>query len=307
MNNMNSTQPALGPGGEPPLLAHWLPRGMAWMAAALVGLGVIFWVAANWDSLGRPGQFALLQGFVAVCLLGAWARPAARIPLGLAGLLGIGALLAYFGQTYQTGADPWTLFALWAALGLPLCLAARTDALWSPWAVVFSTAVSLWLHTHAGHRWWSPNEHDLPLHALAWAAQGALLLGLGPAAHRFTGAGVWARRTALTLAVIMVTFGAAGGLFQKPVSLLYLLGLLVLGVSAAALSRRTWFDLYGLSAVALALNGLLVAGLARWLFDGGARGDPIGELLILGLAAAALLAGSVSAILKRARSLGVQA
>ena len=43
--------------------------------------------------------------------------------LGLLALLGIGGLFAYFGQTHQTGADPWQLFALWAALVLPLRLA----------------------------------------------------------------------------------------------------------------------------------------------------------------------------------------
>ena len=42
------------------------------------------------------------------------------VPMGLLAMLGMGALFAYFGQTYQTGADPWQLFALWAALSLPL-------------------------------------------------------------------------------------------------------------------------------------------------------------------------------------------
>ena len=293
-----------GPGsiGQPLRLQAWLPKGMGLMAAALAGLGLILWVAANWNDLGRMGRFAVLQSLVLASLLGAWARPAARVPLGLLALLGIGGLLAYFGQTYQTGADPWQLFALWAALCLPLCLAARSDALWSPWAVVVTTAVSLWLHARAGHRWHlAPG--DVPLHALAWAALGALVLGLGPALARLTGAGPVSRRVALTLALCAVAFGACGSLLQQPVSPLYLLGLIVLGLSAGALWRRAWFDLYGLSAVALALNGLLVAGLVRLLFDRHDFRDPIGELLIIGLVAAVLLAGSVSAILRRGRAL----
>ena len=288
--------------GQPRQLAVCLPRGMALVAASLGGLGLILWVAANWDDLGRIGRFAVLQGLVLTSLLGAWARPAARVPLGLLALLGIGGLLAYFGQTYQTGADPWQLFAVWAALTLPLCLAARSDALWAPWAVVVITAISLWLHTHAGHRW-QVREGDVPLHTLAWAAMGALVLGLGPALRRLTGAGMWSRRVALTLALCAVTLAACGGLFNEHVSPLYLLGLIVLGLSATALCQRAWFDLYGLSAVALALNGLLVAGMVRLLFDQADSRDPIGELLIIGLASAVLLALSVSAIMRRARAL----
>ena len=49
---------------EAPGAARWLPRGVAVLGAALGGLGVVLWIAANWDTLGRFGRFALLQGFV---------------------------------------------------------------------------------------------------------------------------------------------------------------------------------------------------------------------------------------------------
>ncbi len=275
---------------------------MALMAAALSGMGVILWVAANWADWGRPARFGVLQAFVALSLVGAWALAAARVPLALLGFLGIGGLLAYFGQTYQTGADPWQLFALWAALGLPLCVATRHDTLWTPWALVVTTAVSLWLHARAGHRW-SVEANSLPGHLLAWAALGAVGLGLSPVLSRLTGAGLWAHRTALTLALFVVTGGAMWGLFERTVSPLYLLGLLLLGLAALLFARREGFDLYGLSAVTLALNGLLVAGLIRLVFDNGWR-DPILPLLFIGLVAAGLLAASVSAVLRRARAVG---
>ncbi len=41
-----------------------------------------------------------------------------KAALLLATLL-LGVFLALFGQTYQTGADPWQLFANWALLILP--------------------------------------------------------------------------------------------------------------------------------------------------------------------------------------------
>ena len=284
---------------EPETLSTWLPRGLAVLAAALGGLGLVLWVAANWETLGRFGRFGLLQGFVLVMCLGALARPAARAPLGLLALLGIGGLFAYFGQTYQTGADPWQLFALWAALALPLCLGARSDALWAPWAVVVATAIALWLHAHVGHRW-RVDPDDLDIHLIAWAAAFALVLALSSPLQRFTGAGPWALRTATTLLVVMLTLGALGGLFGSRVAPHYPLALAMLALAAAVLCLPRAFDVFALSAVALGINTLLVAGLARLLFNDG-RGDTLGSLLLIGVAAAALLAMSVSAILRLAR------
>lgn len=275
-------------------------RVVAVLAAALIGFGLILWVAANWDDFGRTGRFALLQMLVAVALVGAWARPALRPPLGLVALLGIGGLFAYFGQTYQTGADPWQLFALWAALALPLALAVRHDLLWAPWALVALTAVSLWTQTHTGHRW-RVLPHDLPVHAVAWLAAAAVAACTSPAASRRTGAGVWAWRTAVTLFVVVVTLTALGGLFAREPAPHYALGLAVLAACAVWFGSRRGFNVFAFSALALGLNGLLLAGLARWLFDSD-YDDVIGKLLLMGLASAALLALSVQWILRRARS-----
>jgi uncharacterized membrane protein len=287
---------------EPADVARWFWRGIGVLAAALGGLGIILWLAANWDTLGRFGRFALLQAFVLAMCLGAWWRPAARAPLGLLALLGIGGLFAYFGQTYQTGADPWQLFALWAALALPLCLGARSDVLWAPWALVAATAISLWLHAFTGHRWRVQPEDLLP-HAMAWIAIALLAAWLSRPLARFTGAGAWGLRTAVTLGVVMVSFSSIGGLFHSPVAPHYALGLVVFAVAAAVLAPRRFFEIYALSAVMLGLNTLLVAGLARWLFDD-LRGDPIGPMLLIGLVAAGLLAASVSFILRLSRRYG---
>ena len=288
---------------EPVGLAAWLPRGIGALAAGLAGLGVVLWVAANWDALGRLGQFALLQGlFLALCV-GALAVPAARASLGLLALLVLGGLLAYFGQTYQTGADPWQLFALWAGLCLPLCLAARSDVVWAPWALVAMTAVTLWLQSRAGSAW-RVGPNDLALHAQAWAAAALLAVGLSPALRPFTGAGVWAMRTAITLAVVLVTLSAVAALFSRGVAPHYWLGLLAVGGAAVVLALPWAFDVYALSAVALALNTLLVSGLGHWLLDDHHGGDPIGQLLVLGIAAAGLLATTVSVILGLVRRYG---
>ena len=284
---------------QPSALPVWLPRGVAVLAAALGGLGVVMWIAANWASMGRMGHFALLQGLVLVMGVGAALRPAARGPLGLLALLGIGALFAYFGQTYQTGADPWQLFALWAVLALPLCWGARSDVLWAPWALVVVTAISLWTHTFSGHRW-GVEADQLRVHLMAWTAGLALVAALSPVCTRWTGAGVWSFRTAVTLTVAAMTLTALGGLFHKPVQAQYVLGLLVFAVGFALLNTRALFDIFAISAVALGVNTLLAVGVARVLFDNGGS-DWIGKLMLMGLLAAGLLAGTVSGILHLAK------
>lgn len=285
---------------QPSALPVWLPRGVAVLAAALGGLGVVMWIAANWASMGRVGHFALLQGLVLVMGVGAALKPAARGPLGLLALLGIGALFAYFGQTYQTGADPWQLFALWAVLALPLCWGARSDVLWAPWALVVVTGISLWTHTYSGHRW-GVQPGQLSVHVIAWSACLGLAAALSPLCQRWTGAGVWSFRTAATLAVAAITLTALGGLFHKPVQAQYMLGLLIFALALALLNVSRWFDIFAMSAVALGVNALLVGGLAYALFDNGSGGDWIGKLMLMGLMAAGLLAGTVSGILHLAR------
>jgi len=289
---------------EPPGLQLWFWRSVALIAAALGGLGIILWIAANWQSMDRIGHFALLQTFTVLCCLGAWRWPAVRVPLGLLSMLGIGALFAYFGQTYQTGADPWQLFALWAALALPLCLAIRSDVLWTPWAIVAMTAVMLWLHAHASGGW----RLDSATWDFAFAAQTvALLLTalLSPAAPRFIGAGIWAHRSTGTLAVFMISTLAIEGLFGSTVSVHYGMGIALLVAFAALLAMRKYFDIYLLSAIGLALDTLLIAGLTVQMFRQNAGFSAM--VLVIGLVAAGLLAASVSCILHLSRKYGAGA
>jgi uncharacterized membrane protein len=290
---------------EPEGLSRWLQIGIAVLAAALGGLGLIFWIAANWDPLGRFGRFAVLEGAIAAMGLGALWRSGARNALALVVLLASGGLFAYFGQTYQTGADPWQLFALWAALTLPLCLGLRTDLLWSPWALVAMTAISLWVHAHTGHRW-RVESSDLAVHLAGWSAVMLALGFLSAPLHRLTGAGPWALRTAATLAVVIVTLTALGGLFSPTAGAHYVLGLLVLAVAAAAFAGPRGFDIFALSAATLGLNSLLVAGLARWLFDNQSDDDLVGSLFLLGIVAAGLLAASVHGVLRISRHRSAQ-
>ena len=280
-------------------LTALLVRATAILAATLTGLGIIFWLAANWNTLGRIAQFGLLQTTMIACGLSAIRRPAWRAPAGLLLFLLSGGLLAHVGQTYQTGADPWQLFAWWALLGLPLAWSVRHDATWSAWVVAAMTGLSLWVVTHTS-RAWLVSDQEVATHLIAWALSWLIVGALSEPARPQTGAGLWSHRLALTLTVIAVTGSAIANLLASDGSLLYGLALLTLGAAAVLLSRPAWFDLYGLSTLALGLNVCVFSWLAHRLLDD-ARGHALGAWLLLGLMAAGMLGATVKAVMHLAR------
>jgi uncharacterized membrane protein len=123
------------------------------MGAALLGAGVIFFFAYNWHDLGRFAKFALVQVPILAGLALVWKvgvdRAAGKAAL-LAVTLFVGALLALVGQTYQTGADTFELFAAWALAILPWALVARFPALWVIWLALVNTALVLYFNTIGG-------------------------------------------------------------------------------------------------------------------------------------------------------------
>ncbi len=133
------------------------PDAAAWRAFAIrllnaagigaLGAGIIFFVAANWQDYGLMGRFAILQAaFVACVGIAFWRPPPGAIgPLALVlATLVTGALLALFGQSYQTGADLYELFFIWAALSLPFALAGRSGAVWATWWIVLNVGLALY-------------------------------------------------------------------------------------------------------------------------------------------------------------------
>lgn len=129
---------------EPDDWQRMLDRLLAFGGALLLGAGVVFFFAWNWDALHRFAKFGLAAAALLACGATAlWAAP--RGIVFRAALFGAciatGALLALIGQTYQTGADVWELFAAWAALMLPFVLLSRSAASWTLWLVVANMAL----------------------------------------------------------------------------------------------------------------------------------------------------------------------
>lgn len=139
-----------------------------WRLALLLGAGLlasaaVCWVAANWPYATAMQKLAGVQALLALgALLAAlrlWRRPdsigvtsAAANALGLAAVL-VGALFALIGQTYQTGADPWQLFAVWTLLILPWVLILPTVFLLCLAALVANVALVLFLMREISAGW----------------------------------------------------------------------------------------------------------------------------------------------------------
>lgn len=123
------------------------------LGALLIATGVIFFFAYNWNAIGRFGKFGLLEGTFVAAAAAAWfygpARPAGQAALLAAALL-TGALLALIGQTYQTGADTYQLFAWWAALIVPWVVVSRLPALWLIWIALLNLAIAMYFKAFPG-------------------------------------------------------------------------------------------------------------------------------------------------------------
>jgi len=144
---------ALALAGALPTAAEWrrfLDRLLALLGVDLLAAGAIFFFAFNWQDLGRFAKFALVEAPIVVALALAWRLGvdgvAGKATLLFAALMA-GALLALVGQTYQTGADTWELFAAWAAAILPWALVARFPALWILWLALLNTSLALYFLT----------------------------------------------------------------------------------------------------------------------------------------------------------------
>lgn len=130
--------------------AHWqvFVRNLLLVLGAILLLaGVVFFFAYNWASMGRYVKFALLEGAIVACAAVSWYKGisnlSGQIALMMAAVL-VGPLLAVFGQTYQTGADPYELFTGWSLLILGWVAIGRFAPLWMLFLVLLNIGWNLY-------------------------------------------------------------------------------------------------------------------------------------------------------------------
>ena len=255
-------------------------EALAVIGSVAVGLGVIGFVAANWEELSHGLRLLLLT----VAVAGAYAagfqlrdraatRPRVGEALYLLGVLLFGASLFLVGQMYHVEAhDPLALL-IWAGGATATALVVRSRAIAAA-AVLILTA---WVGFELGLA--LDDEGDalaaLPVVAVLY---GGALYGIGTAAerrlrgHRFGGtgfpeAGRWIGLPVAALGLFVFTFSDAAG---------------ELGDAGAELDG-------GLLAWFVVLTGIALAGAAALAVSGRASGPS--EAGVLALAVVLLLLG----------------
>ncbi|MBC3874139.1 DUF2157 domain-containing protein [Undibacterium flavidum] len=147
---------ALKLGGVYPDTMQWrrfIDQLLLWLGVIALGASLIFFLAYNWQALGRYAKFGLVEVAIVLSLLSSW-----RLGLGtLAGkaclllaTLFLGALLALVGQTYQTGADTYELFLVWALAATAWVFLAQLGAMYLLWLGLINLAIVLYFQTFGG-------------------------------------------------------------------------------------------------------------------------------------------------------------
>lgn len=269
-------------------LAFWR-RVCAWLGVVLLAAAAICLVAANWDGLSRWAKLGGLQTLLAITVAAAvWPRAAPwvqTLALVLASML-LGALLALVGQIYQTGADPWQLFAGWALLMLPWAWAGRSVSLWLFWLLVTQVAWALWFDPRPGRGdGFLPGFVLINLLALAFQEAGRL---------RYA----WLRRDAGPRLVAAALLAVSGGWAALAASVLVRGDRGALGWWAVA-AALTGFFYYAarrdLAILAMVLASVIVVATgqcAAWLFAAGLDGVASFAVLALLVLASGTLAGA---------------
>lgn len=254
-----------------------------WLGAVCLAAAVIFFFAYNWQELGRFTRFGIVELLLAAAILAAWRlgleRTAGKAALLVATLL-VGALLALVGQTYQTGADPWELFATWALCVLPWVAVARFAPLWLLLLTLVNLAVGLYYHAFAGlfgllfgteTLWWT-------LAGVNTAALAAWELAAGRGVPWL--AARWAPRIVATASLGYATLLMVWSIVDNESGVVAALaGYAVLLACAYAVYRHRIRDLYVLALGVLSL----VIVVAVFLGDSLLKHGDAGAFLLIGL------------------------
>ncbi|CAN5366360.1 DUF2157 domain-containing protein [soil metagenome] len=129
---------------------NFIDRLMLWLGVVFCAAAVVFFFAYNWADMGKYAKFGLVEIMIIAGVALAWKlgpdRVAGHAALLFSSML-VGALLALVGQTYQTGADTYELFAVWALAIFPWVMLSRFASLWLFWIGLLNLAVLLYFQT----------------------------------------------------------------------------------------------------------------------------------------------------------------
>lgn len=117
------------------------------LGAGLSLSGILFFFAYNWADMPRLAKFGLIEGAmllaVALAAYKGLGSLAGQVALLAAAVL-VGVLQAVFGQIYQTGADSYLLFLIWALLIIGWVAIGNYAPLWLLLLVLLNLSLSFY-------------------------------------------------------------------------------------------------------------------------------------------------------------------
>ena len=251
-----------------PTWQRFISAALLTAGAVLVAAGILFFVAYDWAGLHRLQKLALAASALVLttgfAILRADAR-SGRAALAVSTIL-VGALLAVFGQVYQTGADTWQLFAGWAVLALPFVLLSQTSLVFVIELVIVDLALMLFFDVDDRFG----GEEGLVL--VLSLVNGGAWIGAEFAAH--LGVEGLATRTLsrvlscfafapLVVGVVMLVIDEA-----RTLAPLVITGLFVVACAATVYAHNTLRrDVFTLTVLAASLLVVFATVLARFFFE----------------------------------------
>lgn len=136
---------------------HWILYGFISLGIAVIGIGIISLVAANWDKI--PPMVKLINNFLFLCAV---AVAVYRVSGGkkeffYEGFLSLFALLCLasiglISQVFHTGGELYQALLLWLVIVFPLTLMARRDFLLYLWSA--AAVVTYFFYAFSDHSYW---------------------------------------------------------------------------------------------------------------------------------------------------------
>lgn len=234
-----------------------------------LAFSLMFFIAYNWDDFGRFAQFGLVEAAILIATLIYMKtdtdKIVAKVALLTASIL-LGVLLALFGQTYQTGADPWELFFNWALLMLPWVIIGRFSALWVVWVVLMNISMILYYQTFGSLFWtYIGSEETLLWYLFAFNTIAVIIWELLSSYYTWLAEEFWGKRiimvmsgTAITSLVLMHIFDKGSAFVSTLVWMIYLGGLYVV-------YRKVQHDLFMLAGACLSGIVVIIVFLSKHL------------------------------------------
>ena len=287
---------------------NFLSNLLLWLGVVALSSSVMFFIAYNWNDLGRFAKFGLVEVLIAIAVLVYWktnkndsstssskfksTNLISQAALLVASLL-LGVLLAFYGQTYQTGADTWELFLTWCILIIPWTIIARFPALWLVWLSLLNLSIIFYLETFRGVFGFIFYSETNLLWTLAIVNSTALIVW-ELLENRFEWLSEsWAIRIIAIAAGTPLTFLVIESTFNRYSSILLPTLIWVAGMIAVYIVyRKIKIDLFMLAMACLSGISVIISFAGKVLFDV-LRGE-IGAFLFLAILVISL--GAASAI-----------